>query len=256
MKKEYLAAAILILLAMLTLPAFGQSRVVDNAGLLSSSEKTELESRIAELARTYDFDLVIVTEQSIGNKDPMDYADDFFDYNGYGLGGDRDGLLFLRVQNTRDYWFSSSGRGEKILNDAAFDKLESDVVPYLRSDSYYKAFSAFLDTSGQFLVLDAKGRTYNIFHRYFIQIVAGAWVLAFLIGFLIVNGWKRQMNTALAKTEANAYIKPGSLSFSVKQDSFLYSRVTKTAKPKSSPGGGGSHTSSSGRSHGGRGGRA
>ena len=78
-----------------------------------------------------------------------------------------------------------------------------------------------------------------------------------IIAFIIIQVWKKGMNTALVKTQAAAYLVPGSLSFKVKNDRFLYSTVTKTARPKNtgSGGSGGVHRSSSGRSHGGRGGR-
>jgi uncharacterized protein len=249
----------ILILLILYLPAFllAQPRVVDNAGLLSNTEKADLERRIAEIASKYSFDLVIVTENSTGGIKPMDYADDFFDYNGYGLGEDRDGCLFLQVTATRDYWFSTSGRGIKILNSTAYGKLESDVLNFLSSDDPAGAYLAYINAWEEFLVLDAKGRSYNFFHRWNAVLVIIAWVISFLIGFVVVQSWKAQMNTALPKKEADPYMVPGSLAFTVQQERFLYSAVTKTkrAEASSSSGGGGRHISSSGRSHGGGGGK-
>jgi uncharacterized protein len=257
MKKKLFISILLILY----LPAFllAQPRVVDNAGLLSNTEKTDLERRIADIASRYSFDLVIVTENSTGGIEPMDYADDFFDYNGYGLGEDRDGCLFLQVTATRDYWVSTSGRGINILNNTAFAKLESDILNFLTNDDPAGAYHAFVNAWEEFLVLDAKGRSYNFFHRWNAVLILIAWVVSFLIGFIVVQSWKAQMNTALPKKEAAPYVVPGSLVFTVQQERFLYSTVTKTERPQasssSSSGGGGRHTSSSGRSHGGGGGK-
>jgi uncharacterized protein len=234
---------------------FAKSRVVDSAGLLSAAEAASIQNLADTISETYDFDLVIVTENDIGNAQPMDYADDFFDYNGYGLGQDRDGCLFLIVMGTRDYWFSTSGRGIGIFNAAATEKLEKDALNFLRKNDFYNAFAVFAKDWETFLVLDAKGRHYNVFYEYNVIMVVIAWLVSLGIGFLIVVSWKKNMNTALQQTQAAAYVIPGSLSFTVQQDQFLYSSVSRTARENDSGSSGGVHTSSSGRSHGGHGGK-
>jgi len=234
-----------------------QDRVVDNAGVLTAGEKQVLINKIAELSSKYKFDLVIVTEKSI-NKSYEAYADDFFDDNGYGFGSDRDGCLILQVTGDRYIQVSTSGRGIGILNSYAEDKLLTDAAKYLKANSYYGAYYSYLRNWETFLELDEQGgRSFNFFYQWNFVLVAAAWAIAFLIGFMVVHTWKLQMNTALKQTQANAYIIPGSLNFTQKTDRFLYSTVTKTARQTSSSGGGrsggGMRTSSSGRSHGGGG---
>jgi len=173
------------------------------------------------------------------------------------MGQDRDGCLFLLVTGTRDYWFSTSGRGKKLYTSTALSKLNDDIVKLLKKGRYYEAFQAFLNDSKEFLALNARGgRTYNFFHRWNYASVFVAWLLSLLIGFIVVQSWKKKMNTALPQTQAAAYVVPGSLAFNVKTETFLYSIVNKSPRnDDSSQGGGGSHTSSSGRSHGGGGGK-
>ena len=248
---------IALFLTMLLLAAglFAQNRVVDNAGLLNDADRQDLEQRISAIAGKYNFDLVIVTENGIGNVEVWDYADDFFDYNGYGLGGDRDGCLLLVVIASRDMFFSTSGRGIKVLGSAAYKKLEDDVYKQLKNGAYRSAFITYMEDWETFLELDANGRRFNIFHQWNIIMVAAGWLVALAIGFGIVAAWKSKMNTALRRGEAAAYIIPGSLGLTDQRDSFLYSTVTKTRRESnsSSSGGGGMRTSSSGRSHGGGG---
>ena len=245
------------LIFFFSVSVFAGERIVDNAGILSPEEKADLLKMADSIASANNFDLVIVTEKDTGNKTPMEYADDFFDYNGYGAGEDRDGCLLLNIPESRDYWFSTSGRGEKILdrNSYAFDKLEADVIKFLKAGKYYEAYRVFILDMETFLALEAKGRSYNFFQRWNLVVTGVAWFLALAIGFIIVSVWKKGMNTALQQTQAAAYVVPGSLAFREKNDRFLYSTVTKTKKQSQSSSGGGTHRSSSGRSHGGRGGR-
>jgi uncharacterized protein len=255
MKKTKLVIFFLTsLLLLLTAPVFAQSRVVDNAGLLSAGEISELKRLIANIAQVYDFDLVIVTEKSIGDARPMDYADDFFDYSGYGLGGDRDGCLFLQVTGSRDYWFSTSGRGIGILNSAAFDKLNGDVLKFLKRGEPIEAYLVFISSWEKFLILDAKGKRYNYIQAHAPAFYLVAWIVSLIIAFIALGIMKAKMNTARPKTEADRYIIPGSLVFTRQQDIFLYCTISKTAREANSSSSSGSHTSSSGRSHGGGGG--
>jgi uncharacterized protein len=236
-------------------PLFARNHVIDNAGLLSKAEISELEKLTETIAANYKFDLVILTVKDIGGASPIDYADSYFDRNGYGIGENRDGCIFLQVTESRDYQFSTSGRGIKLLNSTAYSKLDSAVVSYLRNNSPSGAYRAFIDTWEMFLVLETQGRSFNFFYRYNIILVIIVWGVSLLTGLLIIMSWKKQMNTALAKEQADNFIIPGSLTFTQQTDRFLYSTVTKTAIPKPTTSSTGSHMSSSGRSHGGGGGK-
>jgi uncharacterized protein len=240
---------------LFSVQVFSQDRIVDNADLLSISEKSDLVNLMASIAAIYNFDLVIVTETDIGNRSPGNYANDFFDNNGYGQGSNRDGCLFLRVTGSRDYWFSTSGRGIKILNSYAFKKLESDTGKFLGEDNHYAAFRTFILDWDKFLELEAKGRNYNFFYQWNLIIIIIVWLAALGIGCITVYMWKRGMNTALSQTQAAAYVIPGSLNFTEKKESHLFSTVTKVKRSSSSSSGSGTRLSSSGRSHGGGGGR-
>jgi len=249
--------AVLPFLLLLASPLLALERIVDNAGLLNPGEKSGLMYRLDSITGTYRFDLVIVTENSIGGAGPKDYADNFFDDMGYGLGSGRDGCLLLIVTGSRDYWISTSGRGRSVLNSSALARLESDTVKFLKEDNYYGAFASFAEDWEQFLVLETKGRSYNFFHRWNVVLVVIGWLIGLAVGLVVVQVWKKGMNTALIQTQADSYVVPDSLSFREKTDSFLYSVVTKTRREGNrSSSGGGSRGGSSGRGgHGGGGGK-
>ena len=254
MKMKLFTVYISVLLLCFPPAAFSGDRVIDNAGLLGAGERDSLIRLLDSVSLKYNFDLVIVTEKDIGGKSPMAWADDFFDYNGYGLGGDRDGCLFLQVTGSRDYWFSTSGRGIAILNSTALGKLSAGVVKRLGNDDAAGAYRSFIHDWEEFLALDAAGRRYSFLQRWHLVITGAAWLAAFAIGLIVVFVWRAGMNAVLPQTQAAAYMVPGSLSFMDKRDRFLYSTVTKTRRQSQSSGGG-SHLGSSGRRHGGGGGK-
>jgi len=66
----------------------------------------------------------------------------------------------------------------------------------------------------------------------FALFIAAALILALVMGFAYVFSWKSQMDTALLKNEANAYIVKDSLVFKKKNDNFLYSKVSKIPRKK------------------------
>ena len=93
------------------------ARLVDNAGLLDEDEALELESKLDEISQEYDCDVVILTEETINGAEPMDYADDYFDYEGYGMGEDNSGILFLITMSERKWWISTHG-ARSVLNSS------------------------------------------------------------------------------------------------------------------------------------------
>jgi uncharacterized membrane protein YgcG len=239
---------LLLLIIFISVPLFGIDRVVDTANLLSDAERAGLKELLDTTSQTYDFDMVIVSVKETGNTEPMDFAKGFFDKNGYGLGKDRDGCLLLVVTERKVFWFGTSGKGVKILTPAASGKLEKDVFNALEKGDFYKAFVAYTMTWEEFLVLNAKGRSYNSLYKYNMVFVILAWLVSVGIGFLVVMIWKKGMNTVIPKKQAASYIVPGSLSFAVQKDQFLYSSITKIARADDSDSDDGdTDTNSSGR---------
>jgi uncharacterized protein len=258
MKTKLFKICLTLMIVFFVTPAFAsvynlQARIIDNAGLLTPQERESLLALVSSAMSTYSFDLVIVTEKNIGSSTPGQYADNFYE-NHYGVG--QDGCLFLLVTDSRDYWFSTSGKGKNILNSAAADKLESSVLKKLKENNFYGAFNTFLVNWNEFLALDAKGRNYNFFHQWNLVLVLIAWALALAIGFIVVHTWKSAMDTVLPQTQAAAYVVPGSLAFKEKKDSFLYSTLSKTKiQTQGSSSGRGISAGSSGGGHSGRGGK-
>lgn len=239
---------------------FNRIYIADDADLFTDEQETELYKLISKINFYHDIDVVLHTTNSIGGKDIVDYADDYYDYNGFA----EDGMLFMVDMSTRNYYTSTTGYPLIAFTDEKLEELHSVVVPYLSDGEYYEAFTVYLENIDGYLEAihqeqelsysfndSQKISAENIIKREIIVIG-----VSLLIAFFIVGIFKKQMNTAVKKTQANDYLVPGTLNITTGNDYFLTSSVVRTPKQQStSSGGGGSHRSSSGRSHGGGGGK-
>ncbi|MBQ2202649.1 MAG: TPM domain-containing protein, partial [Clostridia bacterium] len=149
----------------IALTAGSKPTLVDHAKLLTDSQAEALSKRLQTIGDAYRCDVVIVTVPSLGSKTSEAYADDYFDYNGYGYGAtpdangttiNGDGVLLLLSMEDRDFAISTSGYGISAFTDYGIQNyLESEFLPYLRDNDYNGGFSAFADAC-EFLLKTAR----------------------------------------------------------------------------------------------------
>ena len=243
----FLTITIITITSCINIFAAEKSRIVDDANVLTEAQEDKLLSYINKVSEDNSFDLVIVTINTLNNKDVTAYADDYFDYNGYGYGKNFDGALFLVAVEDKEWAISTCGEGLDIYTETFLDTLEDFCISDLSSGNYYQAFETFIDFSED-QIEDYK--TFPFLSRILISLIVG-----FVIAFIVVSVMKRQLKSVRKQIGAKVYIKPGSMNVTMSNDIFLYSNTTRRARPKNTSSGGSSHSSSSGRSHGGRSGR-
>lgn len=257
MKKKISAILFALSLCLCSaLPAFADELpvVIDNADLLSDSEEASLDSAIKNIQSKFDFDIVILTEDSIGSSTATAYADDYYDYNGYR----NDGLLFLLSMENRDWAISTKGFGITAFTDYGQEYIMDRILDYFSDGDYATGFEELISYSDDFIQAAKDGKPYDVdnekktFMDYFIGIGI-VLIIAVLAATITVNVLKSSMKTAKPQHEAQNYVRNGSFNVTGSRDMFLYSTVSKTPRAESNSGGGGSstHTSSSGSSHGG-----
>ena len=270
-----LIACLLLLPALLGTAAADTPLVIDNAELLTAEEERALEEQSRALQETYNIDAGILTVNTLDGKRPQDYADDYYDNNGYS----DDGVLFLISMEQRDWYISTSGEVIYALPDYGIQQLGEQAVSYLSYGDYYGAFEDFLtslpdyisaylsgtpidgyaDTSGDYYHGDREETVYAPQPRR-----VNLWIslaVGIVVGAVVVLVMRASMNTKRPQRSAEEYLRGGSYHLRTQRDMFLYSHVSKvkieTNSGGSGGGGGGSsvHHSSSGRSHGGGGGK-
>ena len=241
--------------------AAGKKSVIDDAGLIKASDEKELDKKIKNIQKDK-FAVVILTVKSLDGKSAQDYADDYYNNNDYGLDNEKSGVLFLVSKGDRKYHISTKGAGIKAFTDYGIGRIKEEIKPYLSDGDYFDACDEFLNITKDFVKAYKDGTPYDTDNPYneeidYVILEVIALVIAFVIALISVGIMRLRMNTAKPKGTAMEYIKKGSFKLTSEKDIFMYSTVTKTAKPKdndNSAGGSTTHVSSSGSEHGGGGG--
>lgn len=221
--------------------------VADVPGVLSAGEYEKLSERLNSLRSTYDVDAAFIISDEITGADAQSEADDIYDYNGYGVGENYDGILYFVCETTHEYAFSTCGRAIEIFNDDGLEYIDEAMLPYLKKGDYYQAGMVYADKCAELMGMAENGEPYkkkiNILY-----VIAGIILIPLAAAFAFMTRKLSKMNTAVMQPGAANYMKPGSMNMDFSRDIFLYSTVSKREKPKESS----THTSSSGRTHGGR----
>ncbi|OPZ94247.1 MAG: hypothetical protein BWY74_00717 [Firmicutes bacterium ADurb.Bin419] len=271
-RKLSIAFLIFILVSILTgtlTYASNPNNVIDNLGYLTESEITELQSRINSIKETYVLDTVIVITDNTEGKSSMVYADDYYDYNDYGLDSKYSGLLMLINMQKREVWISTEGKAIDIFTDSRIKNMVNNVTNSLSNGNYYDACKIFLNDvsryansgipKGQYRAegdppyvnatyLDKVLRLMRTWYIYLIALAIS------IIATAIVSYSSKGKVTIDNRT----YEEGGSFALSENSDIYLRETTTRTKIERNSGGGSGrssTHSGSSGRSHGGGGGR-
>ena len=254
-----------VLLAMsLSIQASEVHPLFDEPDLMTDAQEASLAAKLERISEQYQMEVVVAAFETIDGASPMEYADDYYDYNGYGYGENRDGLILIVVMDSRDWWISTRGSAITAFTDAGIEYIGDQIVPYMSADDFAGAFNAFADQCSMFMAQAATGDPYDVHNlpqppkEPFQFVMAGVIAIAvgFIIGKIYADGLKGQLKSVSAQKSAESYVKRGSMNVTTSRDFYLYRSVTKTAKPSdSSEGGSSTHTSSSGATHGGGGGK-
>ena len=242
-------------------------KIYDYGEFLSDSEESELKTMIDSFIEKYDLDMVIVTKKDYDYYRMQEYAQDFYDYNNFGVGKTKNGiLLFYNVDSEGPVvWITTTGEGIRMYDDARLNSMKQSMSS-VKSSGNYKTIKTFVERADYYAgkgVPDSNKYTY-IDENGDLQTIRRYPVLLILIISAISSGVVTLIlvvknHTVHKATDAKEYFNQSSFRLTGKSDVFVSTHTTKVHRPTSSSSGGhgGSSIShgSSGTSHGGSGGR-
>lgn len=252
-KKRIICILLSILFfAVCAVSAFAKDLVIDEAGILNSGVIARLNSYLENVSAKSKSETVIVIVSDTNGKTPEAYADDYFDYNGFGFGDEREGSLLLFVtgdgtEGSRHVHISTSGKNTiaAITDSRIKDLLDAVIDGGLRNGDYEAGFNAYIKKLARFF--------YNSLSVIEILISLGAALLLFILKFFGTQAtYKAKRARVIFDMGKNCVAALNPV-----KDVFLSTNTISKAIPKSTStsknSGSSTHTSSSGRTHGGGG---
>ena len=248
-------------------------KIYDFADILTDEEEQQLKTLIDKFIEDNKMDMVIVTDSFAYSYDKKneEYADDFYDYNDFGMNFEyNSGVLLLRNANPSDpyYHMSTTGNAQLYLSDSRINSILDDIYSDIKSGNYYQGFSNWIRYTDRYIkmgypstannyYLDNSGNMHRVKPKYYPPIG-----VAFIVGLIAAGttiGIMVSKNKMVKKAhKAEEYLNKESINITKREDTFLRSHTSSYTVSSSSGGGhhGGGHSfhhGSSGFSHGGGG---
>ena len=239
-------------------------KVYDFADLLTDEEEDKLYQEVNSFISQTGYDLAVVTTNDNNKRSEVEYADDFYDYNGFGKNSTRDGLLLLIDMTNRKVYISTTGNAIVMYN-SRIDSIIDAGYDYLTSGDYYNTFSKMIEKQEYYfdlgpderdsktIIIDEYGNASYIKYMPYGLIGFISGIVTLIVSIIIYNKSKLKLKVG----STISYMKDKNIT--KKQDNLVNTVVTHTLRysDTSSGGGhssgGGFHSSSSGSSHGGGG---
>lgn len=133
--------------------------VKDNAELITKREREKLTEKLEAICKKYKFDIIIHTTKTFRNKSPQEYSDDFYDSNGYGQNYSKDGCILVVNIETSEWYISTCGLGNTVLDDDGKDKVFDVMLPSFKEENYYEGFVDFADETAELLEKHKQSQT-------------------------------------------------------------------------------------------------
>lgn len=265
---------ILILTFIIIISMFSSKTVIankplvfDDAGLFSQDEIQSLDLEANTLSEEYNMDIIIVTTDDAEGKSSREYADDYYDNGEFGVGYGYDGILFLIDTDNREAYISTRGEGIRYLTDERIERI-LDVVfdSGLSNGDYYGASMGFLRGTKTYLERGIPSDQYNepevvvpenrLTMSEFIFSLVGGIITSGIFFITTMSRYKMKKSPSYFAYRNNSIVNFRSNDNKL-VDTFITHRIipkpANNSNSGSSSGRSSTHTSSSGKTHGGGG---
>ena len=229
--------------------------LVDKAHLLTASERAQVQAQLQTVEQKYGIRCAVVTMGSIGNAKPGIYANQLIDkvFND----GPNGNIVFLQVTDQRQ-WYISTDRKLKdvVVGIPGTEYISKAAVPYLKKGDEAGAYKTYAKRVDDLMAYYNKhGKGWQPEKEFPWLAVVGA----LIAGMAVASAYKKSLIAAMSnvrrEVSADAYLDEGSFALENEHDTYLYTNVTYTPKPRQGRREAGSvSTSSSDGGHGGGGG--
>ena len=243
--------------------AYHSDNVKDYLNFLTIEEVNVIQERVENVVQDFNLDIVMVITADTQGKSSRDFADDYYDHNGFGVGEDYSGLLMLVNMEGREVWISTTGRAIDIYTDGRIAAMNDSVASFLTQERYYEACADYVNIAADYAARGVPEGQYRIetpaSNTYMNRVsnLAKSWLVALvcLIIAVIATITASLSNKGSVTINSQTYEENGSFELCSSNDDYIRESTTRIIIPSSSSSsiGSSTHRGSSGRTHGGGG---
>lgn len=230
-------------------------RIFDEADILTETEEYSLQKYMDKVSKEKQVDIVIVTTNDAEGKYPREYAENFYKTHDFGYeDSDGTGLLYLisldkSVTGNRELWMTTAKEAKDYFSESRIDSVLDNIYNTLTADeelNYYGSCNEFIKGIEKYMNVS---ESVPVFLTKWYSKLGIALVITMIIFFILIFNFGGKKTTA-----AETYLDVNSIKRNIKEDTYMYTRTTKTKIEKSSSSSGSSSGgSSSGGGYGGGG---
>lgn len=253
MTKRILAILFAVVLVLSALPISAAAAsdhlciLDDSADLLTKQEEDSLNATLHNLSVECDCNVVFLTAKDLSDNSfsHLNKADDYAQrYYETKCGVNTDGLLVYVILKDEDgdrrLGVFGTGKCEKRLSNKESDEIRSEAISQHSPEvhGYYDFFNSIAE--GLLKAVPPHLSWYSL---------PLALLIGFILALIIMSSARSKLKSVKMEHGASNYVRMGSMHVDASRDTYLYSTVTKTAKPKenssSHSSGGGSYSGGS-----------
>lgn len=127
-------------------------RVVDTANIFTAAEKSAMEKRLGEVRAELGKDIVVFTDVSSYGLGHAVYSADFYDFNGYGIGDEYEGVcLFICMDpEDRGFWTCCTGPETRgLFTEEYANQLDDRLYEYMKAGDYGEGAADWIENFRQ-----------------------------------------------------------------------------------------------------------
>lgn len=214
--------------------------VFDEYGLLDETEQNELDQELGDIYDEYGYDAVLLISPDIGeDEDYRQYAAEFMQDNDIGYGDTHEGMCIFHQPDARNITIVFRGDTQNDFSEDIQQEMLDKCKVKLKADDPVGGYQSLIGDlrSGLDRLSEGKSiRPMDLSERsagmqFLIDLVLCFLIMAVPTGLMT---WLqlRKMKTRVQQANASAYVAEGGLELREKRDLFLYSTVSRSAKPK------------------------
>lgn len=232
--------------------------VVDTLNLLTPEEINDITERIKQIEQKHQVRIGIEFLKNTHGQNIVDTANSLLDKNF--LGAPNGGILLLIVMDTRKWRISTDSVMRNRISDADTERIASRFITPLTHGDYYGACISYLEGVDNYLTPSTVSSTNDDIYyeeessfRIIPEVLIVSAVTALIFSLIFRYALISSMSNVRKASDAREYLDRNSVQITEKNDTYLFTNISRRKKKSNNGGGRGSRGSSGGSSGGGRG---